>query len=386
MVFYTELKREPEPVRIRTAEGLLRLKQGIRDEKIPAHGIDDRVLIATWNIREFDSAIGGTRGTEPLLYIAEIISAFDLVAVQEVRDDLTALNRVLRYLGPWWHVLVTDVTRGKQGNFERLAFLYDTRKVRFGGLVGEVVRPRSADDISGQFVEQFARTPFLVGFEVGWLKFTICTAHILYGTGTALDPQRLKEIGWLAQMLADQHLEKHAWSDNVILLGDFNIFDTTDDTAKAITAAGFTIPPALASFTSNLPRSKHYDQIAFYQPKKAGIAKPVTLGGAGVFHWDDFVYRTQDADTYEADRAASSELKYPTWRTYQMSDHLPMWVELSTDLSRDYLEGLAKAAGPVPVGAPAPAPAAAPAPTTAGAAGPAGSDEELPGLAPEHVG
>ncbi len=358
MPFYNYLAAEKNAARKqRTAEGLLRLKQALADPTtgVPDHALDDRALIATWNIREFDSSKGGIRGIEPLLYIAQVISAFDVVAIQEVRENLDPLNRLLRYLGDWWHVLVTDVTRGTAGNFERLAFLYDTRKVRFSGLVGEVVRPRGKDDMAGQFVEQFARTPFLVGFQVGWLKFTICTAHIRYGTASALDPQRLKEISWLATMLADQHLEQHAWSENILLLGDFNIFDTSDATAKAITDAGFILPQELTQKPSNLTRTKHYDQIAFFQPARPGGPKPLTLTAAGVFAWQDHVYRSGDAAVYEPDRLASrSTLKYPTWRTYQMSDHDPMWVELSTDYSEQYLDRLA-AGGPASTGSPTPA-------------------------------
>jgi endonuclease/exonuclease/phosphatase family metal-dependent hydrolase len=372
MPFYNYLNSEKDlDRRKRTAEGLLRLKAGLDDpaKGVPDHALDDRALIATWNIREFDSSKGGDRGIESLLYIAQVISAFDIVAVQEVRENLRPLNTLLRYLGEWWHVLVTDVTRGKAGNFERLAFLYDTRKVRFSGFVGEVVRPRGKDDAAGEFVEQFARTPFLVGFQVGWLKFTICTAHILYGTANALDPRRIKEIGWLASMLADQHLEQHAWSNNIVLLGDFNIFDTTDATLKAITDAGFHIPPELTTKPSNLTQTKHYDQIAFFQPpppaNAAGATPPVAIRAAGVFAWQDYVYRTKDAAAYEADRLASgSAMAYPTWRTYQMSDHDPMWVELSTDDSQRYLEKIAAGTG----------------------AGPAMTESIMPAIAPEHVG
>ena len=359
MPFYTALGHEPDPARRRrTAEGILRLKAALADpaDGVPGHTLDDRALIATWNIREFDSSKGGQRGIEPLLYIAEVISAFDIVAIQEVRENLEPLNRLLNYLGPWWHVLVTDVTRGKSGNFERLAFLYDTRKVRFSGLVGEVVRPRESGAAAADFVEQFARTPLLVGFQVGWLKFTICTAHILYGSSQAENPARVKEIAWLAQMLADQHLEQHAWSENVILLGDFNIFETSDTTADAIRAAGFVLPDELTKKPSNLTQTKHYDQIAFYQPKRPNMPAPISIAHAGVFQWQDFVYRKDEGATYEADRQASkSTLAYGTWRTYQMSDHDPMWVELRTDGSQRYLERFTKAAAPAPDPSPAPA-------------------------------
>jgi len=56
--------------------------------------------LATWNIREFDSNKYGHRLEESFFYIAEIIAIFDLVAIQEVRDDLSAFRRVMSILGP----------------------------------------------------------------------------------------------------------------------------------------------------------------------------------------------------------------------------------------------------------------------------------------------
>ncbi len=124
----------------RTADRLLALKDHLDQDwahpdlkGVPARG-DDRLLLATWNIREFDSPAYGARSLEPLCYIAEIISRFDLVALQEVHRDLRALDELRALLGNWWQYLVTDVTEGTRGNDERMAFLYDTRKVRFSGL------------------------------------------------------------------------------------------------------------------------------------------------------------------------------------------------------------------------------------------------------------
>jgi hypothetical protein len=36
------------------------------------------------------------------------------------------------------------------------------------------------------------------------------------------------------------------------------------------------------------------------------------------------------------------ESKYKMWRTFQMSDHLPMWVEIKIDYSTEYLKGKLK--------------------------------------------
>jgi hypothetical protein len=45
----------------------------------------------------------------------------------------------------------------------------------------------------------------------------------------------------------------------MILLGDFNIFDTTDQTLKAIIDAGFVIPEQLRKLPSDAPQTKHCD-------------------------------------------------------------------------------------------------------------------------------
>jgi len=132
VVFYDWIDSGTEEGK-RTAERLLKLREALERE-IPERRIGGTLLLATWNIREFDSATYGDRRDEPLLYIAEIIDHFDLVAVQEVRDNLKALERLMDLLGSWWKHLLTDVTEGRPGNRERMAFLYDSRKVRFGGV------------------------------------------------------------------------------------------------------------------------------------------------------------------------------------------------------------------------------------------------------------
>ena len=63
---------------------------------------------------------------------------------------------------------------------------------------------------------------------------------------------------------------------------------------------------------------------------------------AGVYDCFDIVYRIDEEDTYQPfmRKPGSSEFysSYASWRTYQMSDHLPMWVELQVDFAREYLD------------------------------------------------
>lgn len=342
MPFYYDLHKHSDSFTARqaqrTAQGLIRLKQGLK-EKVPERVRASRLLLATWNIREFESGKYGPRGREPLYYIAEIIDHFDVVAVQEVRDDLSSLERVMNILGSWWDYLLTDVTEGRQGNSERMAFIYDTRKVRFGGLAGEIVVP----PVKGSTpAEQHARTPFMVGFRTSWFKFTICTAHTYYGGDVPDDPQRVREIASLAGSLAKMVSKQSAWARNMILLGDFNIFSVEDDTFKALAKAGFQVHPALMRETSNAARSKHFDQIAFIAPD---LKDPLEECNAGVFDFSEYVYRNEDAEEYAAEIPKTTSGKpgsYRTWRTFQMSDHLPMWIELRVDFSSEYLDKIAQ--------------------------------------------
>lgn len=77
-----------------------------------------------------------------------------------------------------------------------------------------------------------------------------------------------------------------------------------------------------------------------------------TRSKAGVFNFFDFVFKDDEEAVYvaemgegyqvtkqgEARTDAEKKRYYRDWRTFQISDHLPMWVELQIDYSDDYLE------------------------------------------------
>lgn len=344
MSYYAGLKRIADPMaRLRTVDGLKRLRVALSDA-IPTRTASDTLLLATWNIREFDSGKYGYRSDECYYYIAEILGRFDIVAIQEVRDNLYALQRLKNLLGNWWDFLVTDVTLGTSGNSERMAYLYDRRKVGFSGLAAELVLPKMAGATEPPL--QMARSPYLAGFRAGWANLTLVTVHIYYGTGVAVDPRRLAEITALAKTLAKyadkfsaapQHEpDEPAAPGNLIVLGDFNIFKASDVAMTALTAAGFKVPDALQSVPgSNVAKNKHYDQIAYHQ----GLARMQPTGRAGVFDYYEHVYRLDDEALY-ADERAGKGSSFKDWRSYRMSDHLPMWIEFGIDDGDAYLDAL----------------------------------------------
>ncbi len=341
----------------RTAQGLLKLREKLA-QQVPQRTVNETLLLATWNIRDFDSAKYGHRSKEAMYYIAEIISHFDLVAVQEVNADLQALERLMDILGGWWKYIFSDVTAGTSGNRERGAFIYDSRKVKFGGLAGEIViPPKKMPDRTIEPQRQLARTPFLCGFESGYLRFMLCTVHIYYGRSVAVDPTRLEEIKVLSEFLIHRVKDAHAWARSLVLLGDFNIFDTDDPTYQAIVDAGFFLPPQFKQVTSNAAGDKHFDQMAFVSKAYDDhiVQQRLRRANAGVFDFFEFVYTDDEVETYRSEMGPAYETKsngdprddrekrnyYRQWRTHQMSDHFPMWLELEIDFGEPYLRRVA---------------------------------------------
>ncbi|MCB0676324.1 MAG: endonuclease/exonuclease/phosphatase family protein [Saprospiraceae bacterium] len=381
MRYYTLKLNFPDTdERARVVQNLLDLKEAL-DKQVPAKEFNENLLISTWNIRDFDSnKFGhGPRLTESLFYLAEIISHYDLVALQEVSQDLGPLGQLMYILGEDWDFIATDVTEGKSGNRERMAFLYDQKRVTFRKIAGEIVLP-GEDLLAGE--QQFARTPFTVAFQSGWFRFSLCTVHIYYGadSGDGLD-RRIREIEQIAKFLAERN-EKY--NENMILLGDFNIVSPEHQTMKALKENGFQVPAKIQEkpTPTNMFQTKYYDQIA-YKEKKGEMRFAEHDNSAGVFNYYDIVFRSNQFPDYRKDlietltrrqrpyrekleRARSEKSKaehqeaidkldalkmdqealqiyyLEDWRTFQMSDHLPMWIELRINFSEDYLKKIQK--------------------------------------------
>jgi endonuclease/exonuclease/phosphatase family metal-dependent hydrolase len=355
--------RDDESARARAVSKLLELRTALADgEGMPPPRRLNSLLIGTWNLREFDSTTWGMRVPETYAYIAEIIDRFDLVAVQEIRGDLRALERLMRRLGPRWRYLISDVTRGRAGNSERLAFLYDASKVQFLGMAGELVLPPITRNGRTVPVQQIARTPLMAAFQVGWTKFVIATVHILFGPDSPEPLARVEEIRQVARFLRERVEDPDEPTRNFIVLGDFNIFNASDATMRALTEdGGFSIPEGVTQIPgTNVPRNKKYDQIAF---RSAGDFFQAT-GRAGAFDFYDHVFTADESTTYRpyidayiAARAAAGKrspkppataakalTQFRMWRTYQMSDHLPLWAEFRVDFADEYLTRILGAA------------------------------------------
>lgn len=130
----------------------------------------------------------------------------------------------------------------------------------------------------------------------------------------------------LADWVSRRVHARHADHD-VILVGDFNIPSLESPlyaALAALAARGLRMPQALAGeHGSNLDENKRYDQI-LHLPR---LAHPFT-GQAGVL---DFY-----AGNYQAlyPRRKMTKLEF----TYELSDHLPLWAQVRTDVASERID------------------------------------------------
>lgn len=294
------------------------------DSKIPSKKLDKNLLIATWNIRAFgnltrkwnsDDDDSPKRDLHSVLCIAEIIRRFDVIALQEVKDNIRALRDTLKVLGKNWSFILTDVNQGKVGNGERMAYLFDTRRVHLSGLAGELVVPEEWGKNIGEYAlsKQFVRSPYAVSFQSNQHTFILVTLHILYGKS----PQsRIEELRGIAKWLYSWAGSLNAYHQDFIALGDFNIDARGDLLEETFLSEGLYIPPQLQNeevTRSIFNTTKFYDQIAWFNSQGKGPKLSMEFLSGGNY---DFVPYAL------ANRQLSKQSL-----SWLISDHYPLWAE-----------------------------------------------------------
>ncbi len=297
---------------------------------IPARRLDQGLVAGSWNLRDFDTnAAGhGPRLPEAFHFIAELLARFDVAVLSEIGEDLTALRTITRLAGPGYRFLTSDAS-GPADRRRRIAFVYDARVVTFNGVAGNL-------SLHG---DGLAQPCFAAGFSAGWFRFHLCTLHAAPGGDAA-------RLGALA---AEIDVRAKAENSNFLLFGDFSIAAPVQDAAAVLARAGFVTPASQAPPDG---AGQFYDQMA-YQANTPDLR----LQAAGAFDWRAAVFRDQDyleyarrlpvahrkfkSDDRTIDPVRDREYYAQIWRTYQMSDHLPLWATFDIDGSDAYLSRIA---------------------------------------------
>ena len=205
-------------------------------------------------------------------FLKRFASRYDLLAIQEVMDDLSGIRRLKKMLGPSFELIVSDTTGaipGALGLRERLTFLYRPERIELKELTSDITYDRSVvistlkqdieiwkkffkdfDDTNKQRELQgkdklglsdvehprfltFIRTPHCASFSIKGrsganpVNFLAVNAHLLYGQSKE---ERTREFFALLEWLVRRAKQsKRMYYKNMILMGDLNMdFDSPD--------------------------------------------------------------------------------------------------------------------------------------------------------------
>ena len=227
------------------------------------------VLMGSFNIRKLGSA--RSRNPATWEFLADVCRSFDLLAVQEIMDDLSGLRRLMSLLGPEFSMVVSDQTGvfpGEPGVGERMGFIYRWNTVERMEVASDVTYDRSKviDSIASDYETftkimtpyakgladyeagrrrrkprlnlpvflSFIRQPFCVAFRVaghpGTRPYEIMAvnAHLYFGNYIS---DRRQEFNALADWLMSRlKTNSRAYYPNFILFGDLNL--DYDDPAR----------------------------------------------------------------------------------------------------------------------------------------------------------
>ncbi len=240
----------------------------------------DSVVLASFNIRKLGTVHGRSKGAWE--FLRRFAERCDLLAIQEVMDNLAGLQFFHGLLGPGWHMVVSDATGGVPGlgsPRERLAFLYREPNVRRTQVASDIAFERTfvfdqiwdnrdalmkaMADFGAELEEHeskireyeagrrksrpskppfvlpffinFIRSPHLAGFEIPGFgdaapyRFVGVNAHLLYGDKHKQREEREMEFYALLRWMILRAKERdRGFHEDLILFGDLNL-DFEDD-------------------------------------------------------------------------------------------------------------------------------------------------------------
>ncbi len=306
-------------------------QKGKENRTIPTR-TRNRLLLATWNIANLGVQ---QRREKDYRLIAEIISWFDVIAIQETNDDLSGLRGIMAELPKSYRAIFS----GPGGNRERYAVIFDSERATLLDEVGHITVPqKDLKSVKLPGVEQrfegFDRNPYLVSLRAGKLEFVVADVHLYFGKeDKASIERRCLEAFAIARWADTRRRDRNAFTPNVLALGDFNlpVRDETDPIYRALTAKGLHLPehattidgadPAIDDSEpvrgSNLNNDAQYDQMAVF-PGQIEDA----IERSGVFDFDGAVFRELWGPTKKEQSSFRSYVKY------YLSDHRPLWTAL----------------------------------------------------------
>lgn len=247
------------------------------------------VTVCSWNLKDF----GKTKSDSEIIFIANIIREFDIIAIQEVvaidhggAQAVVRLVDALNRKGAKWDYTISNQTSGTSYKSERYAFIWKTSIVE---KVGDAW-------LEKQFSIEIDREPFLATFKFKGKSFTLVNFHAI--TQSKQPEREIKYFKFLPAEYPDL---------NLIFAGDFNCIES-HTVFNPLKSMGY--KPVLIKQKTSLKKECVNDDCLksafdnfFYNDSK------VSFGNSGVVHFYKSFSTLSDAEN--------------------ISDHIPVYFRFS---------------------------------------------------------
>lgn len=249
--------------------------------------------IASWNLYNF----GNTKQPQAMQKIADILSPFDVAALQEISTSaagaqgIAQLAALLNESGNKWDYIISDRTSGEGS--ERYAYLWKTSKAT---LIGKpfLTQAQSLD-------EKIDREPFMARFKFNKNNNTTQPDLLIANYHAVPVTKKPEQEIILLSALHDAYTK-----DNLLVVGDFNL-EQNHNAFKPLKAMG-------------------YEACLFDQ--KTSI-KLTNVGGEYLSQpYDNLFYETNALTKLRSGIVDFVPDMPNLAAARQVSDHLPVWCEL----------------------------------------------------------
>ncbi len=258
----------------------------------PVKSFKKGIKIATWNIQN----LGKSKDAEELEIIAEILKDFDLIAIQEVvaKDPkgAQAVAKIVDNLnrkGFSWDYSISNPTKSPSSNMsERYAFIWKKSKINI------VYKPYLDSNLEDVVI----REPFIGEFKIKNKKESL----ILVNFHSRVHSQNPEE-----EIVFFEKYPDRLKNNKVIILGDFNL-NEQHTVWNALYQKGF--KPAIQKTPTTLKRKCTNNRYLNHSI-------------------DNIYYNSKYINLYDSGRIDFVKSCSNLTEARQISDHLPVYVELS---------------------------------------------------------
>jgi len=190
----------------------------------------------------------------------------------------------------------------------------------------EITQARSEIADERRAAEAGLAIPKLVVYEP---PFIVIATHTRWGDS---EKSRAAELKLLADWIDIRFKSAYVEDTDLIVLGDFNVPKLDGNLFQSLTSRGLQIPECLRILKvgdrviggSNLGQDARFDQILHLPTMK----KRFTDAGGAL---DFFVSDKSIKEMFPKSKYTRQEF------TFQLSDHLPVWTQIKTDIDGDRL-------------------------------------------------